>query len=95
MCVHVPLTRTRTLHLLTLTLKLKRLAFVFVPAVCEDTDGGASGAGGVNCDDIVSYPDICDGIYDVQSGDASWLSIDDDFKAGDMCCICGGGANGK
>ena len=49
---------------------------------CTDTDNGATDNGGDTCSAYVNSPSWC-GNYD-----------DDDFQSNEMCCACGGGAQG-
>ena len=48
---------------------------------CLDTDNGATDPWNDDCADYTANPSWCGGQYD-----------DDDFKSGEMCCACGGGA---
>ena len=51
-----------------------------VPRTCVDSNDGAVGEDGYDCENYYSEWGLCFGTYDT-----------DDFNADDMCCACGGG----
>ena len=55
-------------------------AFNTIPGQCQDTDFGALDNGSYPCAGYEEGADYCDGRDD-----------NEDFRAQEMCCACGGG----
>eukprot|EP01043_Picozoa_sp_COSAG02_P045391 COSAG02_NODE_4143_length_5719_cov_8.765480_2_plen_1748_part_01 len=53
---------------------------IYCGSTCEDSDDGAVGLFELTCAEMGAQTNRCDGTYD-----------DDDFRAMEMCCVCGGG----